>query len=493
MASSSSPPPSPTLRHVAMLPFMAKGHAMPLLHLSRLLLRRGLASAVTFLATPREAPFIRAAVAGLPGAAVVELPFPSSTSAAAPAAPQSTEDLSSPSASGLLDLVSAAAALRLAFADALARLDPRPDLLVHDGFLAWAEDAAAELAVPRLVSLGIGAFASYVAGAVVAQKPHALVGGSPSEPFELDGLPGLRLTKADLHPPFDDPEPAGPHWDFVCACRAATASSRGTIVNTFYELESPYIDRWNQEIPLKMWPVGPLCLAIEPAVQAALDSDLAGWLDSRLAMDRPVLYVAFGSQAALSRAQLEEIATGLDRSGLDFIWVVRSKWLDQEDQVEGRFGDKGKVVQTFVNQLGVLNHKAVKGFFSHCGWNSVTESISMGVPILAFPMAAEQKMNAKFVVDVLGVGLRVWPSNYGGARGGDDDGIEGGLVASEDIQAMAKELILGEGGRRAAARVAEHAASARKAMDTGGSSFENLELMVREITEISRVEQATSG
>ncbi|CAN6164309.1 unnamed protein product [Urochloa humidicola] len=478
MASSSSPSSSPMLRHVAMLPFMAKGHAMPLLHLSRLLLRRNLASAVTFLTTPREAPFIRATIAGLPGAAVLELPFPSTSAST----PQSTEDIPSPSVSGLLDIVSAAAALRPAFADALVRLDPKPDLLVHDGFLPWAEVAAAQLAVPRLVSFGMGAFASYVSGAVVAQKPHARV-GSPSEQFELHGLPGLRLTKADLNPPFDDPEPSGPNWDFVCSCRVAMESSRGIIVNTFYELESPYIDRWNLEIPLKMWPVGPLCLAGEPAVQA-LDEDLAGWLDSRLASNRPVLYVAFGSQAALSRAQLEEIATGLDRSGLDFIWVVRSKWLGQEDQLEGRFGDRGKVVQSFVNQLGVLSHKAIKGFFSHSGWNSVMESISMGVPILAFPMAAEQKMNAKFVVDVLGVGLRVWPSNYGGG----DDGVEGGLVVSEDIQALAKDLILGEGGRRAAARVAELAASATKAMDSGGSSFENLEMMVRGITEISMVE-----
>jgi hypothetical protein len=462
-----------------MLPFMAKGHAMPLLHLARLLLRRGLASAVTFLATPREAPFIRAAVAGVPGAAVVELPFPSTATSSA--GPQSTEELHSPS--GLLGLVSAAAALRPTFADALAGLQPRPDLLIHDGFLAWAKGVAADLGLPRLISLGIGAFAHYVSRAVTVQKPHARV-SSPSEPFELAGLPGLRLTTADLHPPFDDPEPAGPNWDFVCECGAAIESSRGIIANTFHALEALYIDRWNQESPEKMWPVGPLCLASEPAAET-LDSDLAGWLDSRLAMNRPVLYVAFGSQATVSRAQLEEIATGLDRSGLDFVWVVRSKWLDHEDELDDMFGDRGRVVKRFINQLAVLSHKAIKGFFSHCGWNSVMESISMGVPILAFPMAAEQKMNAKFVVDVIGVGLRVWPSNR------DGDGNGGGLVASEDIQALARELILGDGGRRAAVRVAECAASARTTMDAGGSSFENLELMVREITEISTID-ATS-
>ncbi|OEL13971.1 hypothetical protein BAE44_0025010, partial [Dichanthelium oligosanthes] len=86
----------------------------------------------------------------------------------------------------------------------LAALEPRPDLLVHDGFLPWAKDAADSLGVPRLLSLGIGAFPSYIMLAVLAQKPHARV-SSPTEPFEVDGLPGLRFTKADLAPPFDDP------------------------------------------------------------------------------------------------------------------------------------------------------------------------------------------------------------------------------------------------------------------------------------------------
>jgi hypothetical protein len=304
-------------------------------------------------------------------------------------------------------------------------------------------------------------------------------------------LPGLRFTTADLNPSFDDPEPAGRHWDFICESGVATASSRGTILNSFNELESLYTDKMNQlENSPKMWPVGPLCLATEPVVQT-LDADLAGWLDSRLAMNRPVLYVAFGSQANLSRAQLEEIAAGLDRSGVDFVWVVRSKWFDGEDWVEGRFGDRGKVLQGFIDQLGVLRHKAIKGFFSHCGWNSVTESISMGVPILAFPLAAEQKMNAKFVVDVLGAGLRVWPSNRGGDDGGGSEG-GGELVASQDIGTLARELILGEGGKHATARAAELAASARTAMDAGGSSFENLELMVRAVISGSTRVEASS-
>uniref|UniRef100_A0ACD5V8L3 Uncharacterized protein n=1 Tax=Avena sativa TaxID=4498 RepID=A0ACD5V8L3_AVESA len=463
----------PPLRHVAMLPFMAKGHAMPLLHLARLLLGRGLASAVTFYTTTRNAPFIRAGLAGVrAAAAVVELPFPSGSDESAP---QSMDELQS--SAHLVDFLSAVAALRPAFAAVLASAEPRPDLLVHDGFLLWAKDVADELALPRLVTLGMGGFASYVSSAVTAHRPHARV-SSPSEPFPVHGLPGLRLTKADLHPPFDDPEPAGPLWDFVREGRSVMETSRGVIANSFDALDSLYVDLWNREFRPRMWQIGPLCLAAEPVDQAMDNRDITDWLDSRLAMGRPVLYVAFGSQAELSRAQIEEIAVGLDRSGLDFLWVVRSKWFTTQDQFDDRFGDRGMVVEGFIDQLGVLSHKSIKGFFTHCGWNSVLESISMGVPILAFPMAAEQKLNAKFVADVIHVGLRVWPKDGEGKEGG-------GLVVRGDVQVLARELIFGEQGKRAAARASQLSVASRKAMDVGGSSFENLELMIREVSESS--------
>jgi hypothetical protein len=35
------------------------------------------------------------------------------------------------------------------------------------------------------------------------------------------------------------------------------------------------------------------------------------------------LYVAFGSQVEISPAQLKEIATGLEESKVNFLWVIR--------------------------------------------------------------------------------------------------------------------------------------------------------------------------
>jgi UDP:flavonoid glycosyltransferase YjiC (YdhE family) len=87
------------------------------------------------------------------------------------------------------------------------------------------------------------------------------------------------------------------------------------------------------------------------------------------------------------------------------------------------------------------------------------ESISMGVPILTYPIVAEQKLNAKFVVDVLEVGIRIWPSQRGDSGPASEQ-----LVSSDEVETLARELILGEGGKRAAAKASELAASARAAV-----------------------------
>ncbi|GKG52892.1 UDP-glycosyltransferase 90A1-like protein, partial [Tanacetum coccineum] len=87
--------------------------------------------------------------------------------------------------------------------------------------------------------------------------------------------------------------------------------------------------------------------------------------------------------------QIEEIKLGLERSEVSFLWVVRKR--DEEvhpnplfeDGFEERVKEKGIVVQEWVNQRDILEHEIVKGFVSHCGWNSVLESICAGVPILA--------------------------------------------------------------------------------------------------------------
>ena len=57
------------------------------------------------------------------------------------------------------------------------------------------------------------------------------------------------------------------------------------------------------------------------------------------------------------------------------------------------------VVKNLAPQSAILSHESVGGFVSHCGWNSVLEAVVAGVPLVAWPLYAEQKMNRVYLVE----------------------------------------------------------------------------------------------
>ena len=131
------------------------------------------------------------------------------------------------------------------------------------------------------------------------------------------------------------------------------------------------------------------------------------WLDRQA--DSSVLYVSFGSIAVLSAEQFQELALGLEASGVALLWVIRPDLLHGEKALfPGGYLERMKERTCFVEwapQLQVLKHGAVGGFLTHCGWNSTLESICAGVPMLGWPYFADQMLNNRCCVDAWGVGL----------------------------------------------------------------------------------------
>ncbi|XP_075479559.1 UDP-glycosyltransferase 90A1-like [Primulina tabacum] len=250
--------------------------------------------------------------------------------------------------------------------------------------------------------------------------------------------------------------------------------SNGLIVNSFYELESRYTDYWNKNLGPKAWNIGPLCLAAEPPENnISKNSSYLRWLDEKFDKGEPVLYVSFGTQAEISPEQFLEIAEGLEKSEVSFLWALRSKGLDFLPEFESRVKKgRGLIEKEWVDQSKILQHDGVKGFLSHSGWNSVMESISAGVPILAMPFMAEQHLNARFVAEEIGVGPRIL------SRGGSVRGY----VAAEEVEMKARELM---GGRKVAEevskRVAEWGRAAHGAIKEGGSSWLTLDLLIDDV------------
>ncbi|KAL2492729.1 UDP-glycosyltransferase 90A1 [Abeliophyllum distichum] len=445
--------------HFIIFPFMAQGHTIPLLYLGRLLRRRSVA--VTIITTAGNSPCIRDSLRDT-DITMVELPFPQDIDGVPPGV-ESTDKL--PSMACFLPFVSSTKLMQHDFEDAIQNLQP-VTCIISDIYLGWTQNSAAKFGIPRLVFSGTGKFSITMYQILSRERPHA---GTVSldTPFLIPDFPKLKLTRNDFDPPFCEIEPSGEYVDFMVEQVLAMDKSHGFIVNSFYELESTYVDYWSQKIGPKAWCVGPLCVAKPPSAAVREKLLYMQWLDGKFAEDEPVLYVSFGTQAKLSPEQLHEIATGLEKSQVSFLWVLRSKGVEYLQGVKNR----GLIVKEWVDQIEILQHKAVKGFLSHCGWNSVMESLSANVPILAFPMMAEQHLNARLVVEETGLGLRIMPSN-GSVRG---------FVAAENVEKMVREFMEGEKGKAVRRKVEEISDAACAATEEGGSSWRSLNFLIDDV------------
>jgi len=72
-----------------------------------------------------------------------------------------------------------------------------------------------------------------------------------------------------------------------------------------------------------------------------------------------------------------------------FLMGNKTKCYRAFDRISGQSKKRALIVKEWVDQNEVLNLKSIKGFLSHCGWNSILESICAKVPILALPFMAE--------------------------------------------------------------------------------------------------------
>ena len=450
--------------HVVLFPFMSKGHTIPILHLARLLLHRRLI--VTFFTTPANRPFIFESLNDTT-VTILDLPF-SHNVPDIPVGIESTDKL--PSMSMFYAFGNATKLMQPDFERAIQTL-PRVSFIVSDGFLWWTLESASKFDIPRFVFCGMNYYSTSVIRAV-DQDRLLFVPESDDELITVTRFPWIKVTRNDFESPYTESEPKGLIYEFIMNVIVAETKSYGIIVNSFYELESVFADYWNRECQPKPWSVGPLCLAEPPKARDEPYNNkpkwVHQWLDKKFDQGNSVLYIAFGSQVEISLAQLKEIAIGLEESKVNFLWVIRKSESEISDGFEERVKDRGIVVREWVDQREILMHESVQGFLSHCGWNSVLESICAGVPILAWPMMAEQPLNARMVVEEIKVGLRVETC----------DGSVRGFVKWEGLEKTVKELMEGEKGKEVRKKCMEVTEKAKKAMEEGGSSKCTLDLLI---------------
>uniref|UniRef100_A0A803QF88 Glycosyltransferase n=1 Tax=Cannabis sativa TaxID=3483 RepID=A0A803QF88_CANSA len=284
-------------------------------------------------------------------------------------------------------------------------------------------------------------------------------------------IPGLPpIPSSDMPKPLLDRSDKA--YDNFLACANDLCESTGMIVNTFESLEPRTIKAILDGlcVPEGRTPpihcIGPLILTKEG--KRNVRSESLAWLDSQ--PSRSVVFLCFGSLGSFTVEQLREIAVGLEKSGQRFLWVVRSPVsvansglpdpdLDSllPDGFLDRTKEKGMVVKNWVEQVEVLSHDSVGGFVTHCGWNSVLEAVCAGVPMVAWPLYAEQRLNRVALVEEIKIAL---PMNES----------EDGFVSSDEVENRVNELMNSETGESVRSRVVRMKNEAKAAMANGGSS-----------------------
>ncbi|KAL5989203.1 hypothetical protein ACLOJK_010093 [Asimina triloba] len=305
-----------------------------------------------------------------------------------------------------------------------------------------------------------------------------------TEPIKLPGCTPLRGT--DLLDPVQERQNDAYRW-VLHHCKRYK-SAKGILVNSFVDVEPGPAKVLMEAGEPPVYPVGPLIGSGGAGADADERNECLKWLDGQ--PRGSVLYVSFGSGGTLSRKQLEELALGLEMSGERFLWVARSPQekaanatffsvQSMEDPFHflpdgfvGRTQGRGLVVPSWAPQIEVLAHEATGGFLTHCGWNSTLESIVHGVPLIAWPLYAEQRMNAVMLVDGLRVAIR--PRSTADA--------DHGVIGRDEIARVVKSLMDGEDedGMEARDRMAQLKEAAARAMAEGGSSRAALSEVARQ-------------
>ncbi|KAK2655731.1 hypothetical protein Ddye_008783 [Dipteronia dyeriana] len=473
--------------HFVLIPLMSPGHLIPMVDISRILAQHGVM--VSIVTTPLNAirfssTIERAIESGL-SIQLHQLRFPS----VEVGLPEGCENIDKlPSRDLIKNFFHAASLLQQPFEQLFDSLQPRPSCIISGRNLPWTTNTACKFKIPLIFFDGMGCFAFSCTHNLMVSQVHESV--SKFKSFVVPRLSHrIELTKSKL------PENLNPssqsHLKKVCDhIRSVEHEAEAIVVNTFEELETEYVKEYRRVKGNNVWCIGPVSACnklkldkAERGDKASVDEKLClKWLDSW--EHNSVVYSCLGSICGLTTCQLVELGLGLEASNKPFIWVIRGgeksqgleKWILQEGYEE-RIKERGLVIRGWAPQVLILSHPSIGGFLTHCGWNSTLEGVSAGVPLITCPLFAEQFINEKLVVEVLGIGASV------GVEAAVTWGLEekfGLLMKREQVKdAIQKVMDKGTQGEERRLRARELGEMAKCAIEQGGSSYQNIEKLIQ--------------
>ncbi|KAK9095891.1 hypothetical protein Sjap_021388 [Stephania japonica] len=386
--------------HIVVFPWLAFGHLLPFLELSKRLSQR-YSHRISFVSTPRTLQLLPKPPPQLSHLiSFVDLPLPTN--------PDAHHDHPlPPNAESTLDLdYDQVQYLKIAF-DGLATPFTRfleisnPDLIIFDFAQHWLPKIASKLNLPciffNIFNASTSSFAGppsfSIDGVDPRHEPQHFTVKPNWIPFESN----IAYRLHEIRRVFDFYQGNASDASDIFRYNSAVQGCDFMAIRTCNEFEGEYV-RVCEEISEKLVvPTGLLPPDVDQ--QKKLPLPIKQWLDRH--KPRSVVYVAFGSEAKLTQGEIDELAHGLEMSEVPFFLVLRIKRnqdaelpLGFEERVRGR----GVVCREWAPQQEILSHRSIGGFVNQSGWSSVIESLANGLAMAVLPLVSTQGLVARLVV-----------------------------------------------------------------------------------------------
>ncbi|XP_031285385.1 anthocyanidin 3-O-glucosyltransferase 7-like [Pistacia vera] len=232
--------------------------------------------------------------------------------------------------------------------------------------------------------------------------------------------------------------------------------------NSFEEFDPIVVNALKSRLP-NFLNVGPFILTSSPPQ----NSDPHGCLEWLNGHEKSsVAYIGFGNAATPPPHEIKALAEALEASRTPFLWSLRGK--PEEQLPEGfleRTKDYGKIVP-WAPQIQVLAHSSVGVHVTHCGWNSVVESVNGVVPMICRTFFADQGLHLRMVEAEWGIGLEV----------------EGGKFTKDGTMKALRAILCTKQGKIMREKIGVLKQLGVKAAGSEGSSTANFKALVEIIT-----------
>lgn len=422
-----------------MFPWLAMGHLIPFLKFSNILAQKG--HKISFISTPKNLQKL----SKVPSSSVSLISFALPSIPGLPPFAETTTDVPYTKQQLLKKAFDLLESPLTTFLESV-----KPDWVIYDYASHWLPSIASKIGISSaFFSLFTAATLSFTG------PPLSLMMNGDSRlaaedfasvpkwvPFETNVK--FHIHEVTKYVEKTEADETGPNDGVRFGFSAGKADV--IIIRSSPEFESEWFDLYGKMSEKRIIPVG----FLPPREVEEEDSDEEEWDNIRLWLDKKeaksVVYVALGTEAALTQEEVNELALGLEKSRSPFFWVLknppgstRNAMEMLPDGFEQRVKDHGVIYNGWVPQVKILRHEAVGVFLTHCGWNSIIEGLSFNRILILFPVLNDQGLNARLLEEKK-LGLEIPRNELDGTFTSDSVAELVRKAKADGLEDLAKEM-----------------------------------------------------